>query len=127
MVEKQKISYEIPEDAEAIGAVQDGERAFIFGFKSHRKVFSELGFIMLPEDDAVLRSCAEAMCDMIHMQALLKIMTLSQADILAHIGTASDENAERNAAMVLTAARQAVTDYAGKLKNDNPNKVKINP
>lgn len=115
-MEKQNISYAIPEDAEAISAVQDGDRAFIFGFKSHRKVFSQLGFIMVPEDDHVLRSCAEAMCDIIYMEALLKIMTLSPQDILAHIDTADSEAAERNAAMVLTAARQAVTDYAGKLE-----------
>ena len=118
-MEKRNVSYEIPEDAEAIGAVQDEDRAFIFGFKSHRKVFSQLGFIMVPEDDHVLRSCAEAMCDIVYMEALLKIMTLSPGDILARIDdidTADKEAAERNAAMVLTAARQAVTDYAGKLE-----------
>jgi hypothetical protein len=108
------ISYDIPEDADSVGAVQDDNRAFIFGFKTKREVFAQLGYIMVPNDDQNLASCAKAICDILRMTAILKAMTVSQEALLAEL---SEENrsaptAERNAAIVLTAVHQAVINYA---------------
>lgn len=111
-------SYEIPADAEGMGAVQDEDRAFIFGFRPHRKVFSTLGFLVVPEDDTNLRACAKALCDTLYMQAVIKVKTLLPEDILPQLSESERQapNVERNLAIVLTAARQAVCDYASKLE-----------
>jgi hypothetical protein len=112
------LSYEIPENPEAMAAVQDDDRAFIFGFKTRRKVFAELGYIAVPQDDANLDACAKALCDLLYLQAVIKVMTFSPNDILERLNQTerNDSNAERNSAIVLTAARQAVSDFANKLQ-----------
>ena len=108
------ICYDMPEDACSIGAVQDGDKAFLFGFKTRREVFVQPGFVAIPNDDQNLNACARAICDMLRMQAILKAMTITQETLLAQLceEERAMPEAERNAAVVLTAVRQAVTNYA---------------
>lgn len=107
-------SYDIPEGAQGMGIVQDGDRAFIFGFKTKREVFAELGYIMVPQDDHNLDACAKALCDILKMQAVVKAMTLSPEALLEKLPE-EEKNAaatERSIAVILTAAHQAVAHYA---------------
>lgn len=109
-------TYEVPADADSISAAQDGDILFIFGFKTHRKVFSELGFLALPADHALLTACGKAFCDKFKMEPLLNAMTITPEQLLAYVDTnlQKEPDAERRAALVLAAVHQAVSNYAGK-------------
>jgi hypothetical protein len=113
----ENMSYEIPKDAESIVSVQDENKVFLFGLKSHRKVFSELGYMTIPENDNNLCACAKALCDNLYMKPLINAMTLTPKEILEIMedSDAKDPAAERNAAMVITAAQQAVRKFASEL------------
>ncbi len=105
--------YSIPEDAESIVSIQDGDEVLLFGFKSHRQLFSQLGYMVIPADDT-LSECTKVLCDMLRMTPLLEAMTLSPDDLLAALDeeTKNDPDCGKRAAMALTAAKQAVIKYA---------------
>lgn len=109
-------TYEVPAEADSISAAQDGDILFIFGFKTHRKVFSELGFLALPADHTLLTACGKAFCDKLKMEPLLNAMTITPNELLTYIpeDLQKEPEAERRAALVLAAVHQAVTNYAGK-------------
>jgi hypothetical protein len=114
-----KNTYEIPDNPDGIGAVQDEDRAFFFGFSSHRDVFAKLGYLAVPADDAQLIRCADCACDLLYMKPLLRGMTLSVQELLESVfeGKLPDDPVyERNAAMILTALHQAVEIFAGNRK-----------
>lgn len=111
----ERTNYDVPEDAAAIGAVQDGDRAFIFGFKTRREVFVDPGYMTIPDDDKTLDTIAKTACDMLELQAILKGITLTPEELAENLpaDTPGDkEQKERAAAVVITAVRQAVANYA---------------
>lgn len=113
--ELERTNYDVPEDAAAIGAVQDNDRAFIFGFKTRREVFVDPGYMIIPDDDTALDITAKTACDLLELQAILKGMTLNPEELLENVPEdfkAEKEQKERAAAVVITAIRQAVANYA---------------
>jgi len=114
-----KKHYEIPENPDGIGAVQDNDRALFFGFTTRRDVFAALGYIAVPADDAQLKACADCACDLLFMKPLLNGMTLTQKELTAAVnstGFDASPTCERDAAMVLTAIHQAVSIFASSRK-----------
>jgi hypothetical protein len=112
-------TFEIPENPDGIGAVQDENRAFFFGFSSHRDIFVKLGYLAVPADDTQLVRCADCACDLLYKKPLLRGMTLSVQELLESVsegGIPDDPVYERNAAMILTAIHQAVEVFAGSRK-----------
>ncbi len=118
-------TYNIPEDAHSIGAVEDQDRVLLFGFKSKREVFFELGYMVMPADDEALSACGKLICDMLRMEAVIKAMTITPESVMEYIKNREEEGTEetpvsysdRDIAMTLVAVRQAVLNYAaGKKK-----------
>lgn len=119
---EKRTNYDVPEDAVAIGMVQDNDTAFIFGFKTRREVFVDPGFMIIPEEDETLRLTAETACDMLELQAILRGMTITPEEILGNLrgdAPGDKEQKERAAAIVITAVRQAVANYAQTKKQPN--------
>lgn len=118
----ERLNYEVPEDAAAIGMVQDGDTVFIFGFKTRREVFVDPGFMVIPLDDETLNLTAKTACGMLELQAILRGMTLTPEEILENLpedAPGDKEQKERAAAVVITAVRQAVANYAQSKKEQN--------
>lgn len=117
-----RTNYDVPEDAVAIGMVQDNDTAFIFGFKTRREVFVDPGFMVIPEEDETLRLTARTACDMLELQAILRGMTITPEEILENLrgdAPGDEEQKERAAAIIITAVRQAVANYAQTKKQPN--------
>lgn len=111
----ERLNYDVPEDAAAIGMVQDGDSAFIFGFKTRREVFVDPGYMLIPPDGETLGAVAKTACDMLELQAILRGMTLTPAELLENLpedAPGDGEQKERAAAIVITAIRQAAANYA---------------
>ena len=98
--------------------VQDGDRAFIFGFNSIRETFSQLGFLTIPDTEDNLGQCADKVSDLLQGKAIMTAMTLTPEDVSSKIpeNLRADPATERNIAMILTAVRQAVIKHANDKK-----------
>ena len=111
----ERLNYDVPEDAAAIGMVQDADTAFIFGFKTRREVFVAPGFMAIPLGNETLNLTAKTACDMLEQQAILRGMTITPEEISENLpenAPGNKEQKERAAAIVITAVRQAVANYA---------------
>lgn len=117
---KIKGTLEIPENPDGLGAVQDGDRALFFGFTAYRDVFTQPGYLAIPDDDVQLKQCACCACELLYMKPLLNGITLTPEELQSAVidsGFTPDSNCKRDATMVLAAIHQAVSFFAGRRKS----------